>query len=114
MRWIMVEHARQRAADKRGGGQVMVSLDDQIPDAPPALTSVLMLDQGLEALEAISPPRRQVVELRYFAGMEFSEIAGVLALSERPTHPEWQRARAFPPAMLDDTGGEACSTATTP
>src|SRR3546814_11814969 len=55
MRWIMVEHARQRAADKRGGGQVMVSLDDQIPDAPPALTSVLMLDQGLEALEAIRP-----------------------------------------------------------
>src|SRR3546814_9818304 len=39
MRWIMVEHARQRAADKRGGGQVMVSLDDQIPDAPPALRS---------------------------------------------------------------------------
>src|SRR3546814_12240440 len=91
MRWIMVEHARQRAADKRGGGQVMVALDDQIPDAPPALTSVLMLDQGLEALEAISPQRRQVVELRYFAGMEFSEIAGVLEVSERTIYREWER-----------------------
>src|SRR3546814_6859341 len=107
MRWIMVEHARQRAADKRGGGQVMVSLDDQIPDAPPALTSVLMLDQGLEALEAISPQRRQVVELRYFAGMEFSEIAGVLEVSERTIYREWERARAFLQAMLDEEGGEA-------
>src|SRR3546814_178865 len=107
MRWIMVEHARQRAADKRGGGQVMVSLDDQTPDAPPALTSVLMLDQGLEALEAISPQRRQVVELRYFAGMEFSEIAGVLEVSERTIYREWERARAFLQALLDEEGGEA-------
>src|SRR3546814_17873154 len=84
----------------------MVSLDDQIPDAPPALTSVLMLDQGLEALEAISPQRRQVVELRYFAGMEFSEIAGVLEVSERTIYREWERARAFLPAMLDEEGGE--------
>ena len=107
MRWIMVEHARQRAADKRGGGQVMVALDDQIPDAPPALTSVLMLDQGLEALEAISPQRRQVVELRYFGGMEFSEIAAALDVSERTVYREWERARAFLQAMLDEEGGEA-------
>ncbi len=102
MRWIMVEHARQRAADKRGGGQVMVSLDDQIPDAPPALTNVLILDQSLEALEAISPQRRQVVELRYFAGMEFSEIASLLEVSERTVYREWERARAFLQAMLDE------------
>lgn len=107
MRWILVEHARQRATDKRGGGQVMVSLDDhQIPDAPPALTSVLMLDQGLEALEAISPQRRQIVELRYFAGMEFAEIALLLEVSERTVYREWERARAFLQAMLDDDGGD--------
>lgn len=105
MRWIMVEHARQRAADKRGGGQVMVALDDQIPDAPPALTSVLMLDQGLEALEAISPQRRQVVELRYFGGMEFSEIAAALDVSERTVYREWERARAFLQALLDEDDG---------
>src|SRR3546814_1466356 len=67
MRWIMVEHARQRAADKRGGGQVMVALDDQIPHVPPAMTSLLMPDQGLEALEAIRPPRRTAVALPYLA-----------------------------------------------
>ena len=107
MRWIMVEHARQRATDKRGGGQVMVALDDQIPDAPPALTSVLMLDQGLEALEAISPQRRKIVELRWFAGMEFAEIAALLECSERTVYREWERARAFLQAMLDEESREA-------
>ncbi len=104
MRWILAEHARQRATDKRGGGQTMVALDDRIPDAPAALTSVLMLDQALEALEAISPQRRQVVELRYLAGMEFAEIARLLDLSERTVYREWERARAFLQAMLDEEG----------
>ena len=105
MRWIMVEHARQRASSKRGGDQVMVSLDEQLPDAPPALTNVLMLDQSLEALEAISPQRRQIVELRYFAGMEYAEIASALGISERTVYREWERARAFLQAMLDDADG---------
>ena len=104
MRWILVEHARQRAADKRGGGQVMLRLDDAIPDAPPALTNVLLLDQGLDALEAISPQRRRIVEMRYFAGMEFAEIARLLDCSERTVYREWERARAFLQALLDDAG----------
>lgn len=103
MRWILVEHARHRATEKRGGGQVMVSLDERIPDnSAAAMTTALALDKGLEALEAISPQRRQVVELRYFAGMEFSEIAALLGLSERTIYREWERARAFLQAMLDD------------
>lgn len=104
MRWILVEHARQRAAGKHGGGQVMLGLDDRIPDVPAAMTNVLMLDQGLEALEAISPQRRTIVELRYFAGMEFAEIARLLDCSERTVYREWERARAFLQAMLDDGG----------
>jgi len=107
MRWILVEHARQRATDKRGGGQVMVELDDRIPDAPPAMTSVLLLDQGLDALEAISPQRRRIVELRWFAGMEFAEIAGLLECSERTVYREWERARAFLQAMFDDVRDDA-------
>src|SRR5690606_38083089 len=82
MRWILVEHARQRATDKRGGDQVMVSLDERIADAAQARTSVLALEQCLEALESISAQRRQIVELRYFAGMEFAEIASTLGISE--------------------------------
>ncbi len=107
MRWILIEHARQRATDKRGGGQVMVSLDERIPDnAAAAMTTALALDKGLEALAAISPQRRHIVELRYFAGMEFAEIASLLEISERTVYREWERARAFLQAMLDDDGGD--------
>ena len=109
MRWILVEHARQRATDKRGGDQVMISLDDQIPDAPQARTSVLALEQCLEALEAISPQRRQIVELRYLAGMEFAQIARLLEVSERTVYREWERARAFLQAMLDEDGRDGGS-----
>ena len=102
MRWILVEHARQRATDKRGGDQVMVSLDDRIPGAPQARTSMLALEQGLGALEAISPQRRHIVELRCLAGMEFAEIARMLEVSERTVYREWERARAFLQALLDE------------
>lgn len=104
MRWILVEHARARGAAKRGGGQLMIELDEQIPGADPAMTSVLALDKGLEALEAISPQRRQVVELRWFGGLEFSEIAAMLEVSERTVYREWERARAFLQAMLEEDG----------
>ncbi len=101
MRWILVEHARQRATDKRGGGQVMVALDEEMAGMQPAITNVLLLDQGLEALEAISPQRRRIVEMRYFAGMEFAEIARLLDCSERTVYREWERARAFLQALFD-------------
>lgn len=104
MRWILVEHARQRATDKRGGGQIAVALDDRIPDAPQAVTDVLALNEGLDALEAISPQRRRIVELRYFAGLEFAEIARLLECSERTVYREWERARAFLQALLEDDG----------
>lgn len=104
MRWILVEHARQRATGKRGGGQVMVELDEQIVGAPPAITNVLLLDQGLDALEAISPQRRRIVEMRYFAGMEFAEIARLLECSERTVYRDWERARAFLQALFGEAG----------
>ncbi len=103
MRWILVEHARARGTAKRGGGQVMVELDDQVAGADPALTNVLALDKALEALEAISPQRRQVVELRWLGGLEFSEIASFLGVSERTVYRDWERARAFMQAMLDES-----------
>ena len=104
--WIVVAPARGRAPQTRGGDQVMVSLDDRIPDsAAAAMTTALALDKGLQALEAISPQRRQIVELRYFAGMELAEVAALLGISERTVHREWQRARAFLQAMLDDDDG---------
>ncbi|MGN6930385.1 ECF-type sigma factor, partial [Neisseria sp. P0015.S010] len=69
MRWILVDHARRAAADKRGGGLAGLTLDEGLVDGADADTRILALHEGLEALEQIDPQRRQVVELRYFAGM---------------------------------------------
>src|SRR5690606_34468400 len=102
MRWILIEHARARGTAKRGGGQVAVHLDDHLPAGGPALTDLLALDAGLDALEAISPQRRRVVELRCLAGLEFAEIAALLAVSERTVYREWERARAFLQVMPED------------
>ena len=107
MRWILVEHARQRATDMRGGGQVMVALDEELAGVQPAITNVLLLDQGLDALEAISPQRRRIVEMRYFAGMEFGEIARLLECSDRTVYREWERARAFLQALFDERPDDA-------
>ncbi|HET6397609.1 MAG TPA: ECF-type sigma factor, partial [Pseudoxanthomonas sp.] len=101
MRWILVDHARRGAADKRGGGLAAVTLDEHLLDAgAQADTQVLALHEGLEALEEVNPQQRQVVELRYFAGLGFAEIAELLGCSERTAKREWERARAFLHSLL--------------
>lgn len=102
MRWILVDYARQRGAERRGGDQIRVSLDDQIPGDSGAHTELLALDEALDALNRISEQRRQIVELRYFGGLEFSVIAEMLGCSERTVYREWERARAFLQAKLED------------
>ncbi|NZA24980.1 sigma-70 family RNA polymerase sigma factor [Luteimonas sp. SJ-92] len=100
MRWILVDHARRRQSEKRGGGQVAVTLTEGLPmDA--ASDQVLALHEGLEALGELQQRQREVVELHYFAGLEFAEIAELLGISTRTARREWERARAFLYALLD-------------
>lgn len=94
MRWILVDQARRNGADKRGAGMIQDTLDDGIPADAPGI-DVLALHEGLDALEHVNPEQRQVVELHYFAGLGFAEIAELLQCSERTTHRHWDRARAF-------------------
>lgn len=101
MRWILVDHARRAHAGKRGGGLAAVTLEEDLAGAiGDADTRILALHEGLEALEQIDPQRRQVVELRYFVGLGFAEIAGLLGCSERTAKREWERARAFLHSIL--------------
>lgn len=102
MRWIVVDHARRRGADKRGGGLIAITLDEALAGSEAADTTVLALHEGLDALAQINPQQRQVVELHYFAGLKFAEIAELLQCSERTVHREWERARAFLHALLSD------------
>jgi RNA polymerase sigma factor (TIGR02999 family) len=92
MRQVLVDHARRRDAAKRGGGAAPVTLTDGIGAGPLDFDEILALDRALEALDT---RQRQVVECRFFAGMEESEIAAALDVSERTVRRDWAKARAW-------------------
>jgi RNA polymerase sigma factor (TIGR02999 family) len=95
MRQILVDHARRQQADKRGGGSTMLSLDEVSPVAQPASVDVLALDQALEALSSIDSRQCQVVELRFFAGLNIDETADALGISPATVEREWAVAKAW-------------------
>lgn len=99
MRWIVVDHARRKAACKRGGDLVEVTLTESLAQVPAA--QMLDLHEGLEALAGVAPQQRDIVELHYFGGLEFAEVATLLEISERTVYRQWQRARAFLHAQLE-------------
>ncbi len=100
MRWIVMDHARGRLAGRRGGGLLRVDLDDQLAGEP-APDRLLALDAALDRLGRIDPRRRELVELRFFAGLDYPELAPLLGRSERTLKREWAAARAALQAMID-------------
>ena len=95
MRRIMVDHARERHALKRGGGALKVSLDDVALVTEKRSEELLALDEALEKLAAQDPRKAQIVELRYFGGLTEEETAEFLKLSERTVRREWRMARTW-------------------
>ena len=101
MRRLLVNHARNRRAAKRGADEVCLSLNEAIDqpashlDAGPEAVDLLALDQALEELAAVSPRQSRIVELRYFAGLTVEETGEVLAISSRTVKREWRMARLW-------------------
>ncbi|WP_088282656.1 ECF-type sigma factor [Ideonella sp. A 288] len=95
MRSVIVDHVRERAADKRGGGLQAVTLSTAALDALPAQAGALEIDEALAALERADPRAHQMVEMRYFGGMTLEEIAEVMGVSVPTLKRDWRRARAF-------------------
>jgi RNA polymerase sigma-70 factor (ECF subfamily) len=91
MRQVLVDHARKRRSSKRGGDWVRTTLSGQADAMELDPLDVLALDRALEELE---PRQRQVVELRFFGGLEEVEVAEVLGVSDRTVRREWVTARA--------------------
>ena len=104
MRRILVEHARRRARDKRGGNPVRVTLTDvaSLTEQDPA--EVLALDAVIRRLEKQDPTAADIVRLRFFAGLSVEETAAMLEISERTVKREWAFARAW---LFDALGGLA-------
>jgi RNA polymerase sigma factor (TIGR02999 family) len=95
MRRILVDAARARGAEKRGGGEVRVNIDDAPVLSPEPDRFILALDDALEALSKLAPRQGKVVELRYFGGLSEEETAEVLQISERSVRRDWHFAKAW-------------------
>lgn len=95
MRQVLVDDARGRMADKRGGGREPVTLTAQADAGERAAFEVLALDELLESLHKADERAARIVELRYFGGYTEAEIAAMLDISERTLRRDWRKARAF-------------------
>ncbi len=96
MRSVVVDLAREQQAQRRGGDMAFVTLDTAVASGlPSGEDEVLHIHEALEALGAIDPRLVKVVEMRYFIGLDNSEIAEVLDVSTRTVERDWERARSF-------------------
>jgi RNA polymerase sigma factor (TIGR02999 family) len=101
MRSVIVDFARQRQAERRGGDAVHVPMDAQLADNLHAgEDEVIQINEAIEALKAEDPRLVQVVEMRYFAGMTEKEIAEVLGVTDRTVRRDWEKARLLLASML--------------
>jgi RNA polymerase sigma factor (TIGR02999 family) len=96
MRQVLVEAARRRHAQKRGGRDaVFVTFDDSIDVAAAWAGDLIGLDHALESLARLSPRQAQMVECRFFGGLEVAEIAETLGVSEATVLRDWRAAKAW-------------------
>ncbi|MBS1787629.1 MAG: sigma-70 family RNA polymerase sigma factor [Acidobacteria bacterium] len=95
MRRILVERARSRQSDKRGGAAQKVSLDEAADLAIESTPDLIALDDALTRLGVIAPRKVRIVELRYFGGLNLEETAEVLGVSSPTVQREWRAAKAW-------------------
>jgi RNA polymerase sigma-70 factor, ECF subfamily len=109
MRQVLTEAARRRGAQKRGGGEAPITLDDDLTGVDAYASELLDLDRALSELEKVNPRHARVVECRYFGGLSVEEAAAALDVSPRTVKSDWALARAWLYAALQDAhaGGAA-------
>ncbi|HWZ82724.1 MAG TPA: ECF-type sigma factor [Terriglobales bacterium] len=96
MRRLIIDHARERQARKRGGLFEITSLDGQ--DAPANSVDhreLTEISQALDELESVEPSLAELVDLKFFCGLSFGEIASLRVVSERTVQRNWERARIY-------------------
>ena len=96
MRRILVDHANAKQAEKRGGAAIRVSYcEDRLSTEATDISEVLALDAALHELESFDPRKAKALELHYFAGFTYKEIADVLGIAESTVHQDLRTAKAW-------------------
>lgn len=108
MRRILVDHARARNAEKRGGAKTQIALCEEAASAPAAdqpgtEVDLLALDSALKRLAQIEPDQARIVELRFFGGLNVDETAKIMNIGRRSVDREWACARAW---LFRELGGK--------
>jgi len=95
MRRVLVDHAREHKADKRGGAAVRVALAEDVAATDAREVDLIALDSALDELAAMDPRQGRVVEMRFFGGLDTAQIADVLDVSRATVDRDWRFARTW-------------------
>ncbi|MEO8140165.1 MAG: ECF-type sigma factor [Gemmatimonadota bacterium] len=96
MRGLVIDYARRRAAAKRGGEFLLLPLDqEQAPDPESDGDTLASLGTAIDGLASVDPALAELVDLHFFCGFSFVEIAGLRGVSDRTVQRDWQKARIF-------------------
>ncbi|MEM6647129.1 MAG: ECF-type sigma factor [Bacteroidota bacterium] len=101
MRFVLVDYARRRSAQKRGGGEHRLTLDEHHAVSAEQPELLLSMDAALERLMARNERMGQVVECRFFAGLTVPETADALGVSKRTVESDWTRAKVYLSRFLE-------------
>jgi len=102
MRSVVIDHLRAQQAAKRGGGKAFVTLTTGIEAEVVDDRRLLAIHDALDALDRIAPSYRELVEMRYFAGLSLREVAELRGISDRSVAREWEKARLFLLRLMEE------------
>jgi RNA polymerase sigma factor (TIGR02999 family) len=103
MRHLLVDHARKRQSSKHGSGAVHLTLhEDSYRSEPDDHLAVLALNDAINDIEKNDPVLGQIIECRCFAGLSMQETAEALGMPKRTVERDWQRARGYIAAAMED------------
>ncbi|MCY2959066.1 MAG: sigma-70 family RNA polymerase sigma factor [Planctomycetota bacterium] len=105
IRRVLVDHARRRAREKRGGAFVRIPLEGLDVAEPFKDEELLTLDEALANLASLDPTKARIVELRFFGGLSAEQIGRVIGTSESTVRREWRLARAWLRTHMDGARG---------
>jgi RNA polymerase sigma factor (TIGR02999 family) len=102
MRGIVIDYVRTRRARKRGGDLAFTTLDEQHHGAPSELRDLERVSSALDELAELEPGLAQLVDLKFFCGFTFAEVAAARGVTERTVQRDWAKARALLRRFIDD------------